>query len=287
MPNEQTAMMGRLEHKSFAHKSLAKMVAGLALFVTVSLSATTVMAESNDAYVRYYGDGLRHYAEGDFGAAVQNLFRAYALDSKPSTLGLIVTSYDKMGYCDAAERQLGVHRLVHPDAGSPELIHCSSTGTVEIACKGPEADVTVDRQFQVSCGQRIALPVGEHRLSAERVDSPRRFTVQAGRTARVELAFAPAPTRWNTASSRTQSSKEPDAVAQIDRLERGGLDYTVFESPDGLYRIFVHPGSAASGGVLPLQLRPDVLRLCDSGESFDPASSHCIPLQGMQIQKME
>lgn len=277
-------MIARFEYK---WHSMAAILAALAWVATLSLTSAPAMAESKDAYARYYGDGLRHYAEGDFGQAVENLFRAYALESKASTLGLIVTSYDKMGFCDAAKRQLGVHQLVHPEASSPELRQCASTGIVAITCKGPEADVTVDRQFHVSCGQRIALPTGEHQLSAERVDSPRHVVITEGQTEHVELVFSPAPTRWKTASSRTQVSKLSDASAQIDRLERSELDYTVFQSQDGLYRIFIHPGSSSAGGVLPLPLRPDVLRLCDSGESFDAKTSSCTPRQGMQIQKME
>jgi hypothetical protein len=292
---------------SIDSNNVAAILVAASCFATLALSSTPAMAQSgqnrpdqahsaqphsgipqpDDAYARYYGDGLRHYAEGDFSQAVENLFRAYALESKASTLGLIVTSYDKMGFCDAATRQLSVHRMVHPDTTSPTLSNCASTGAVAISCKGPEAAVTVDRQFTVSCGQRIELSTGEHQLSAERVDSPRRVTVEEGETESVELVFSPAPTRWKTASSEAKVSKLPDAAAQIDRLERGGLDYTVFQSQDGLYRIFIHPGSASSGGVLPLPLRPDVLRLCDSGESFDAKSHSCVPLQGMQIQKME
>jgi hypothetical protein len=268
------------------HQRLGALLAAVVGLIVVSLTAAAATAEPDDAYARYYGDGLRHYAEGNFGEAVENLFRAYALQSKASTMGLIVTSYDRMGFCDAAERQLGVHQLVHPDAASPSLDNCAATGTVAIACTGPETGVTVDRQFQVSCGQRIALPIGEHQLSAERVDSPKLIEINAGETESVELVFTPAPTRWKTAQSSAEVSKLSDTSTQIDRLEHGDLDYTVFQSRDGLYRIFVHPGTAAGGGVLPLPIRPDVLRLCDSGESFDAKKSGCVPHQGMQIRKV-
>lgn len=267
--------------------SLILLVCSLLCSLPGLFGASALAADSTGDYARYYGDGLRHFAEGDFAEAVEHLFRAYALEPEASTMGLIVASYDKMGFCDAAKRQLDVHRLVHPDAKAPSLDRCKATGTVAITCEGPEAPVTVDRQFQVACGQRVALPVGEHRLSAERIDAPEMVVVQKDQTANVALIFAPAPERWKSAAKPPAISKLPDANAKVARLEKGGLGYTVFQSRDGLYRVFIHPSAGDSGHLISLPLRPDVLRLCDSGDQFDRKSGQCVPVEGMQIQKME
>ncbi len=258
------------------------------------MSATAALAQpparasapqDASAYSRYYGDGLRHYAEGDFEAAVENLFRAYALRAKASTMRLIVDSYDKMGFCDAASRQLSVYRMVHPDAPIPKLSRCGTTGTLQVQCEGPQAAITVDHQFDVTCGERVALPTGEHRLTSPRAKAPVTVTLQKNQLASTTVALLPAPKRWKAA--RAQVSKLGDIPINVARLGRAGPGYTVFQSPDGLYQIFIRPNAAGSGAVIPLPFRPDVLRLCDSGERFDTRAKRCVPVDGMQVQKME
>ncbi|QDG53223.1 hypothetical protein FIV42_21475 [Persicimonas caeni] len=269
------------------NRTLQNSLAALVALVGCVIGTSAFAQESEAAYARYYGDGLRHYAEGNFSAAVENLFRAYAVEPEASTMGLIVASYDKMGFCDAALRQIDVHRLVHPDTKIPTLQRCKSTGTVTLACEGPEAAVIVDRQFEVACGQEVTLPVGEHRLSAERSDGPKRVDVEKGRAKEIALKFSPAPTRWKAAVNSPSVSKLSDGSAKVARLERAGLGYTVFLSNDGLYRVYIHPSAGDAGHVFSLPMRPDVLRLCDSGEQFDRNASECVPISGMQIQKME
>lgn len=253
------------------------------------LTGTAAVAqESSDAYARYYGDGLRHYAQGNFSQAVENLFRAYAIMPKASTLGLIVGSYDKLGFCDAAARQLDVHRLVHPDTEAPVLNRCNQTGILAIACEGPVAAITIDRRFEVACDQEVALPVGEHHLSAERVDAPKKVVVTKGERIEIVLKFTPAPKRWKSATGSAGVPKLPDSAANVARLEgEGGLGYTVFQTKEGLFRVFIHPGPTDPGQMISLPMRPDVLRLCDSGEQFDRKASQCVPVQGMQIQKIK
>lgn len=274
-------------------RRLAAALAVLAVIITAASgwaqsrsAASERTDETEQAYARYYGDGLRHYAEGDFEAAVENLFRAYAIRPEASTMGLIVRSYDQMGFCDAANRQVAVYRLVHDDKPVPEIDRCQTTGGLVIECEGRAAPIRVDGQFEAACGQRLTLPVGEHALSSERIDGAHKVSVSAGQTATARLTLTPRPQRWEP-HDPPRIGQLSDPAVDVERLGAAGMGYTVFQSADGLYRIFILPDAGASGGLIGVPVRPDVLRLCDSGQRFDPGSHRCRPIGGMQIQKME
>lgn len=237
------------------------------------------------AYAQSLGDGLRHHAEGRFDQAVEHLFRAYAMDSRAKTLRLIVDSYDQMGFCDAAARQIEIFERDHPDGQPPELERCASTGVLHIECSQPEATVRIDDHFDARCGRTLDLPVGEHRVSGALVESARTVGVEAGEASRVELTIRPRVARLSRAGTsvdtRTQSSP------RVERLRGPAGDYPSYQAQDGLYHIFILPNSAGEAMFLPLGLRPEVLRLCDSDERFDRDRRRCLQADGLQIKKME
>lgn len=242
-------------------------------------------SHESDGYARHLGDGLRHHAEGRFDQAVEHLFRAYAMDSRAKTLRLIVDSYDQMGFCDAAARQSDIFERNHPDAQPPEMERCANTGELTIECSQPKTTVHIDEHFEARCGQTIDLPVGEHRVTGTLVESARTVKVEAGESARVELTIRPRVSRLSRAGSTSDTRSE--GSPQIERLRGPAGDYPVYQAQDGLYHIFILPDSAGEAMFLPLGLRPEVLRLCDSGERFDRESRRCLQADGLQIKKME
>lgn len=267
--------------------SLRQITIGLAA-VGLWLSAAPAHAQSSPSYAAYYGDGLRHYTEGRLSEAVEHLYRAYALRDEPATLSLIIRAYDEMGHCDAVERQLEIFALAHPEQKAPQARRCATTGQIELRCKGGQRPVRVDEHFEVACGKTVSVPVGERRLVGDFAQAPRQVSVSADQTVSVELVFSPAPKRWKQARGRASVDMVQDSqLARVDRLDGSANAYTVYQSPDGLYHIFIHQGGAGMGGVIPIQIRPEVLRLCDTGERYDQPSHSCVPVEEMQIQKME
>ncbi|MFP4601241.1 MAG: hypothetical protein ACLFVJ_23535 [Persicimonas sp.] len=278
---------------------------GLALLVFAALAACGAVgyAQSDEAisepggsedksqthqsaeYARSLGDGLRHHAEGRFDQAVEHLFRAYARDSRAKTLRFIVDSYDQMGFCDAAARQIDIYERDHPDAQPPQLERCASTGALSLECSRDEATVRIDGHFEARCGQSVDLPAGEHRVAGPLIESARTVKIEAGEAARVELTVRPRVSRLSRAGSTIDARSE--GSPQVERLRGPSKDYPIYQAQDGLYHIFVLPDSAGEAMFLPLELRPEVLRLCDSGERFDRESRRCLKADGLQIKKME
>src|SRR5690606_15633495 len=83
---------------------------------------------------------------------------------------LVIASYDKMGFCDAAARQTEVFEAVHTGETAPAPGRCAQAGTVELACVGATGPLNgeparVDGNFDVACGQALRLPAGEHEIS--------------------------------------------------------------------------------------------------------------------------
>lgn len=244
-------------------------------------------SQSNEsaAYARSLGDGLRHYAEGRFGQAVEHLFRAYAMDSRARTLELIIDAYDQMGFCDAAGRQLDLYERDHAAQTVPTLDSCASTGELSIECSQSEATVRIDGRFEARCGQTVHLPVGEHRLSGTLVESTQTVKIEQGKAARIDLTIRPRVSRLSQTRSTIGTGSE--GSPRVDRLRGPAGDFTAYQSRDGLYHIFILPNSSGEAMFLPMSLRPEVLRLCDSGQRFDRDSRRCVEADGLQIKKME
>lgn len=246
-------------------------------------------------YAQYFGDGLREFGEGDYARSIHNLMRAYALDSRAETLALVVAAYDKMGFCDAASRQIEVFRAAHSGEDAPQLARCTQAGAVKLECVGVNGPmvsdrVRVDGQFEVRCGQNVALPPGEHVFRFARGGAPRsaRQTVgvQANRKVSLRLESFAKPTRWSAAGG-TEVAQLRDFPTHVERVTDAGFGYTVFLTQDGIYRVFVQSAPADPPAYFDLPFRPNILRLCDSGERFDNTSRQCLPVKGMKIPKFK
>jgi hypothetical protein len=97
--------------------------------------------------------------------------------------------------------------------------------------------------------------------------------------------FAP-PSRWRAADA-PEVEQVADPPVTVERVGSPGRGYSVFLTADGIYRIFIHTPRVGAPAYIKLPFRPDVLRLCDSGESFDRQSRRCSPIKGMMIPKFE
>jgi hypothetical protein len=75
---------------------------------------------------------------------------------------LIIRAYDAMGHCDAAQRQRDFFQDAHPDQRAPRPNQCADAVRVRLDCQPVGTPVRIDRVISASCGQTIALPVGEH-----------------------------------------------------------------------------------------------------------------------------
>lgn len=246
------------------------------------------------SYAQYFGDGLREFGEGNYEKAIPNLLRAYALDSKAETLGFVIAAYDEMGFCDAASRQTEVFKAAHAGEDTPEPSRCAQAGTVELECVGVGGllagePARVDGRFDVACGRTLRLPVGEHEFAVgqgETKNSRRRIRVLENKTVSLRLESFGEPKRWRAAGG-PEVAQLSDLPAHVERVRDAEVGYTVFLTQDGIYRVFVQASPTQAPAFFDLPFRPNILRLCDSGERFDERSHQCVPVKGMMIQKFK
>lgn len=233
------------------------------------------------AYAESYGEGLRLYAEGHYDRAVKHLFAAYALDPAPMPMALIIRSYDFMGHCSAANRQLEVFGQVFPEVEPPGLQRCAEPARLTIACHPRDTDVLVDGLITTRCGATIALPAGEHTLTATALGAEKTLQLDAGLQASVTLELT--PEKWIDHNARTALAGH----LRVDRLPTdAGTRYTVVQGSDGLYQIWAH-GDPSQQGDSPVE--PRIIRICDRHEAFHPLEKTCVPLpnDGIHIEKIE
>ena len=194
----------------------------------------------------YFGDGLRHLTEGDYGAAVEALFRAYGMAPSPQTLGLIIEAYDRMGHCDAVEDQLVFYRRFHGEAEEPGLNRCGESGVVEIDCGGLDREVFLDRHRRVECGAAVRVPAGK-RLRVD-VDSRRVLAgLEVESNGRVVLDLTREPEglpmprvpRLRGLSTSVDRLPGSDAGVAVRRLEEPTRGYRIYHSADGIYQVWV------------------------------------------------
>ncbi|AWV89032.1 hypothetical protein DN745_06640 [Bradymonas sediminis] len=251
-------------------------------------------ASSQDSrYAQYFGDGLREFGEGNFERAIPNLLRAYALDSRAETLGLVISAYDKMGYCDAALRQLEVFESAHARASAPGLAECAKIGTVQLECVGAAGALAgesaqVNGRFEVTCGEAVRLPAGEHAVAVGEgasEKSRRKVRVLEGETVSLRLESIDPPKRWRPVTPEV--SQLPDLPAYVERVPDAGFSYSVFLTQDGIYRVFVQAAADQPPAYFDLPFRPNILRLCDSGERYDRRLHECVPMEGLNITKFK
>lgn len=193
---------------------MRRLVTILGLFC---LPATAVA----DPYADLYGDGLRHYAEGRYDAALESLYRAYALKPSANLLRLIVRSHDFMGHCSAVERQLELFKDAYRADSAPKPQLCANPGTLKIACSTHTERVVVDHVIATTCGATLKLPEGTHKVIAPELNEARDFEVRAGQTSVAELQLN--PQKWFP-----------------NRAKEGPPGhFTVLKSADGLYEIWL------------------------------------------------
>lgn len=230
----------------------------VALTVVVVGAAVPVQASelegptgaAGESFGVYYGDGLRHLAEGDHAAAVRALFRAYGLEPSAEIMELIVEAYDRMGHCGAAARQLDFFERHHDDQPAPELGECAETGELTIDCGGDEAGMIVGGAVEVDCGETVDLPAGRVRRGVWKesgetmeleVEAGERRDVQfGGDEPDAEVARIPVETEFEGEVSKLPF--EFDETPEVPRLtlpeDFDPRRYRIFETTDGLYEVW-------------------------------------------------
>lgn len=209
----------------------------------------------------YYGDGLRHLAEGRYGEALVDLHRAYGIAGEPEMLEAIVGAYDAMGLCEAAMHQRDFYGIRHGQASAPGLKRCLRVGQVEPICEGGEGRVVVDATFEVGCGQRVLLAEGSYQM-AQGGGEVVEVAVEAESSQQVELKEPP-PIKGAVARLRGPGLFGTD----VQRLQPSAPSYTVYQSADGLYQLWVRPADEARR----YEAVPRVEIVCpdDAGEQVD------------------
>ncbi len=195
----------------------------------------------------YYGDGLRHYAEGDYNQAVEALFRAYGLEPSPDVMALIVDAYDEMGDCRAARRQMSFVEKRYPESDI-ELRACESTGHLVAECDGVDESVTINGGIDAQCGTAIEVPADrEHRVvwgtdavEWSRVDADQRRRLEAPETSSEGVAGVERLPGVQGQVPRLpfELDDSPDVPRLTLPSDFFQSHYRIIEAPDGIYRIW-------------------------------------------------
>ncbi|MBA2661276.1 MAG: hypothetical protein H0U74_03225 [Bradymonadaceae bacterium] len=212
---------------------------------------------SGDLYAAYYGDGLRHYAEGNYVGAVENLFRAYALQPSAGVLRLIVRSYDFMGHCGAAQKQQVFFTEMFPRESSPKLQQCQETASLALECLPFGTPVTVNRFVETYCGAEIQVAPGKLYVESPAHVSAQTLIVKPGERAVAHIKVE--AQKWS------QSVARRSPIAEVPRLQSSPSQYAVYQSPDGLYQIWVRSDLRSDPDMVPLDsyaLQPRVEIVC-------------------------
>jgi hypothetical protein len=257
--------------------SLKYCVTVLTLFVCnvaaslVPQHATAQETDSTRAYATFYGDGMRHYAEGRNDKAIADFYRAYALKPSPLLLKLIIRTHDFMGHCSAASRQLDHFASKHPKLKAPTLQICRDPGFLTVNCPEGVTEVMIDEQIQLRCNQIIALPPGAHEVRALEGGPIKLAVLQASQQHTLTVEPPKADVDYKKVplledDERYIVIKSPDGLYQLwvrtslrndpdmDRDDRGPAGFTVHQGADGLYHISsdalreVKPGSSGDRG---------------------------------------
>ncbi len=185
------------------------------------------------------GEGLRHYAEGRYDEAVTSLFQAYGAQPDARTMKMIVRSYDLMGRCDAAQRQLELYREEHPSAGTMALQRCAQSEQVTLDCAGSFGELRLNGMIEARCGEPLRLAAGEYRITGSGLERAREVSVSPGAPQVVRLELK--PRKWPVARLEGHN-------AAVERLPMTRDRYTVIMARDGLYHIWT--GDEAGKGML-------------------------------------
>lgn len=269
------------------------LMAGLAVASVLMIGTVAGASESeeqpevgSEAFGVYYGDGLRHLAEGREGAAAEALFRAYGIEPSARVMGLIVEAYDKMGRCGAATRQLEFLNRRHGDEQTVELDECSSTGELAVDCGEVEEAVIVNGEFEVGCGETAEVPANRpQQLVWKKTGVQKQLEIEVG--TRSSLEFETDGLEADVGRLPGLSGEVPrlpfelDDGPEVPRLtlpadfdERA---YRIFETADGLYRVWTVDRAAESS-----ESEAEVEIICPSDAPDGGSGTECIwlPQQG-------
>lgn len=243
-------------------------------------SSPLVPGPESDSYATYYGDGLRHYTEGRYDQAVESLFRAYALRPTASVARLLVRSYDFMGHCDAAQRQIEFFREVHPRTETPQFQRCKEPAQLKITCEPLGAEVKVNRMIDTYCGATLSVAGGmQHLWLAREPAIQQQVAVAAGELVEVHL---------ESPEKRTREWSVVDSNVRVPRLTRPTAAYQMIRSSDGLYRIWVREEMGNDPDMLPLdtlRFRPYVEIICADEERESEGDPSCYFLKRLQQKR--
>lgn len=273
-----------------AMRTIVLVAALVVLWATASpVWAQSVSADEQPASERdygiYYGDGVRHLAEGRYDEAVDDLFRAYGLGPSAHVMELIIDSYDSMGHCDAARRQIGFFDARHGDEGEPQLDRCAQTGQLVIDCDAVGRRVQINRHRRARCGEVVEVPAGEdHRIAWSGARFGKPVSVAAGERRHVKAS----PDDDEFTADDISVSRLPGLVGQVARLpghrrstpdvprlpSLGESSYRVYETSDGIYQVWsVHPRSERSPG------QTDVEIVCPEDAPNGEEEAECVLLR--------
>ncbi|MGM0558082.1 MAG: hypothetical protein ACQEVA_16980 [Myxococcota bacterium] len=252
----------------------------------LALSEDLGAQDSGDAdagYAELYSEGMQAYVDGDYERSVDLFYRAYGLDQKPLVARLIVRSFDFMGACDRAMRQRAFYRSEHPDDRDVRLQQCSNPARVRVNCGDVGAPVHVDDKIQARCGETLSLAPGRHVFTSPALDTPTTLDLEAGEEREVSLAVD--PKKWSPPSGEQPRKWQREHASTG---EDPADEFSVYQSRDGIYRVWVrydllrdpdmHSGDDD---------QPRVLRLCDVDQAYDDEEENCVPLEQLQIDKVE
>ena len=249
-----------------------RMWVGGAVGMVVLWSAAPAWGQAEAAGV-YYGDGLRHLAEGRYGEALIDLHRAYGISGRAEVLAEVVGAYDAIGHCSAARQQLELYESRHPEAAAPGLKRCARSGEVELACGSVGAEVEINEAFEARCGHTLELAPGSYQVRQKGAEASE-VEVVASSEQRVELAEPP-PIKGAVARLRGPGLFGTD----VQRLRPSAPAYTVYQSADGLYQIWMRP----AGDARRYEAMPRVEIVCpdEGGEQVDAG---CLWLRELRQQ---
>ena len=242
----------------------------IAAMSTVGIGETSgaMPEDGGEAYGMYYGNGLRHFAEGRHGKAAEALFRAYGLEPSAHVMELIVDNYDQMGHCGAARRQQSFFERRYDESASPELERCNETGKLIVECGDVERSVTINDDIEGRCGEAVEVPAGQqHRVVDDEKGVRKRVVVEAD--ARRDVSFEGDDTEAEVvmipeaAGDVPRLPFQPRLTADVRRLpfelddgpevprltlpsDFDGGYYRIVQTSDGLYRIGTPEGEAGA-----------------------------------------
>lgn len=218
------------------------------LMVGIGLFAGDVFATEGDSAGQYgvvYGDGLRHLAEGHYEAAVRELFRAYGMRPSAQVMSLIIDAYDAMGNCEAVERQLQFFDRSHKGEEPPKKQRCRVTGELLVECgRQGTVEIYINGTPRGRCGEVWKVPA-EEELTVSLADGTVARTVRLEICGREHLTLVSQPrlaevTRLPGFEGHVE--RLPAVVgdaAQVPRLSVPAAAYTVFQSEDGIYQVWM------------------------------------------------